>query len=187
MCARSTSRLCGKPIESHIRYRDILYTGELLTLPERDQKPPAGLTTYTVVKGDSWYRIAQDHNLTFRDVRAFNPELWLKRHIIIHPGDVMMLPWLGASDAGMIIDTARCRQRWINQQWINQPWTTSSGTTSSGTTSGGSTSGGSTGSGSTSGGTTGSDGRQRLPSGSDCFWPRLHDGWIATSRQCHAL
>ena len=75
----------------------VLYTGDQLTLPGRDGKPPAGLTAYTVVKGDSWYRIAQDHNLTFRDVRAFNPELWQKRHIIIHPGDVMMLPLLDAA------------------------------------------------------------------------------------------
>lgn len=75
------------------RPRDILYVGDLLTLPDRDQKPQAGLFTYTVQPGDSWYRIAQDHNLTFRDVRAFNPKLWLKRCIFIRPGDVMMLPW----------------------------------------------------------------------------------------------
>ncbi len=58
--------------------------------------------------GDSWYRIAQDHGLTFRDVRAFNPHLWLKRHEIIRPGDQMMLPLLmpAAAETVIITDTA---------------------------------------------------------------------------------
>ena len=109
----SIANVCGIPFQAlrdansdHIRKGDILFTGELLTLPGRDDKPPAGLTSYTVVKGDSWYRIAQDHNLTFRDVRAFNPHLWQKRHIIIHPGDVMMLPWLGAAVAEVSAEPA---------------------------------------------------------------------------------
>lgn len=102
----SIANVCGIDFKAlrdanptHIRRGDVLYTGELLTLPGREYKPTAGLTSYTVVKGDSWYRIAQDHGLTFRDVRAFNPQLWQKRHIIIHPGDVMMLPLLGAAVA----------------------------------------------------------------------------------------
>ncbi len=102
----SIANLCNIPFaelraanQTHIRWRDILYTGELLTLPGRDLKPANGLTAYTVVKGDSWYRIAQNHGLTFRDVRAFNPKLWKQRHRFIHPGDVMMLPLAGAAAA----------------------------------------------------------------------------------------
>jgi LysM repeat protein len=79
---------------SHIRHGDILYTGELLTLPDLPPKPESGLSTYTVAPGDSWYRIAQDNGLTFRDVRAFNPHLWKNRGEIIHPGDQFMLPLL---------------------------------------------------------------------------------------------
>ncbi len=111
----SIANVCGIPFQalrdanpSHIRKGDILFTGELLTLPERDPKPEAGPGTYSVKPGDSWYRIAQDHGLTFRDVRAFNPHLWLKRHEIIRPGDQMMLPLLmpAAAETVIITDTA---------------------------------------------------------------------------------
>ncbi len=84
----------------------VLITGDQLTLPGREGKPPGGLTSYTVQPGDSWYRIAQNHNLTFRDLRAFNPKLWLKRCIFIRPGDVMMLPWLGAPAAEAAVEPA---------------------------------------------------------------------------------
>jgi len=111
----SIANVCGIPFQalrdanpSHIRRGDILFTGELLTLPERDPKPESGPSAYTVAPGDSWYRIAQDHGLTFRDVRAFNPHLWLKRHEIIRPGDQMTLPLLVpvAEEVVIITDTA---------------------------------------------------------------------------------
>lgn len=57
--------------------------------------PPPEPRTYTVVKGDSLWRIAQNHygnGSLFPRIIAANPDKLKDEKSVIHPGDVLVVP-----------------------------------------------------------------------------------------------
>ena len=57
--------------------------------------PPADVKTYTVVGGDSLWKIAQQHlgnGARYPEIIAANPSKLKDEKTVIHPGDVLVIP-----------------------------------------------------------------------------------------------
>jgi hypothetical protein len=66
-----------------------------LTIDPSIAPPPAPPKTYTVVAGDSLWKIAQEHlgsGAKFPEIIAANPGRLKDQNSVIHPGDVLTLP-----------------------------------------------------------------------------------------------
>ncbi len=60
-----------------------------------EKAPPPSPRTYTVVKGDSLWKIAKEHygnGARYPDIIKANPGKLKDENSVIHPGDVLMVP-----------------------------------------------------------------------------------------------
>lgn len=66
-----------------------------LTVDESLAPPPPPEQIYTVKKGDSLWKIAQDHlgnGALYPKIIAANPDRLKDEHSVIHPGDQLIIP-----------------------------------------------------------------------------------------------
>jgi nucleoid-associated protein YgaU len=66
-----------------------------ISIDESLAPPPKELKTYTVVKGDSLWKIAETHwgkGSLYPKIIAANPDQLKDEKSVIHPGDVLVIP-----------------------------------------------------------------------------------------------
>jgi len=92
---RAPSEAVKNEVWNQVKLADVNWSSDLVCDLSIDAslKPPA--KTYTVVKGDSLWKIAQEHygnGSQYPKIIAGNPERLKDEKSVIHPGDVLIIP-----------------------------------------------------------------------------------------------